>query len=42
MSPFLHPDDLTLYFASNGHIGLGDYDLFVREEIVLTMNGHLL
>jgi len=35
MSPFLHPDDLTLYFASNGHIGMGDYDLFVsrRESI---------
>ena len=32
MSPFLHPDDLTLYFASNGHIGLGDYDLFVSRR----------
>jgi outer membrane protein OmpA-like peptidoglycan-associated protein len=29
MSPFLHPDNITLYFASNGHIGMGDYDIFM-------------
>ena len=32
MSPFLHPDNLTLYFASTGHIGMGDYDLFVSRR----------
>ncbi|MAW21017.1 MAG: hypothetical protein CMD16_01305 [Flavobacteriales bacterium] len=32
MSPFLHPDNLTLYFASNGHIGMGDYDVFVSRR----------
>jgi flagellar motor protein MotB len=29
MSPFIHPDGRTLYLASDGHIGLGAYDLFV-------------
>lgn len=29
MSPFFHPDGHTLYLASDGHIGLGSYDLFV-------------
>ncbi len=29
MSPFLHPDNITMYFASNGHIGMGDYDIFM-------------
>ena len=33
MSPFLHPDNLTLYFASNGHIGMGDYDIYVSRRI---------
>jgi outer membrane protein OmpA-like peptidoglycan-associated protein len=32
MSPFLHPDNLTLYFASNGHIGMGDYDIYVSRR----------
>ena len=32
MSPFLHADNLTLYFASDGHIGMGDYDLFVSRR----------
>jgi len=32
MSPFLHADNLTFYFASDGHIGLGDYDLFVSRR----------
>lgn len=32
MSPFLHADNLTLYFASNGHIGLGNFDLFVSRR----------
>ena len=33
MSPFLHPDNLTLYFASDGHIGMGDNDLFVSRRV---------
>jgi len=32
MSPFLHPDNLTLYFASDGHVGMGDDDLFVSRR----------
>ncbi|MEQ8907849.1 MAG: OmpA family protein [Vicingaceae bacterium] len=28
-SPYLAPDGKTLYFASTGHPGYGDYDLFV-------------
>ena len=31
MSPFIHYDDRTLYFASNGHIGMGGQDLFVAR-----------
>jgi outer membrane protein OmpA-like peptidoglycan-associated protein/Tol biopolymer transport system component len=27
-SPFLHPDGKTLYFRSNGHPGLGSFDIF--------------
>lgn len=25
---FLHPDGKTMYFSSNGHIGMGGYDIF--------------
>jgi len=32
MSPFLHHDNLTFYFASKGHVGMGDYDLFVSRR----------
>lgn len=28
MSPFIHFDGKTLYFSSNGHRGMGGYDLF--------------
>ncbi|MDR1182199.1 MAG: OmpA family protein [Bacteroidales bacterium] len=28
ISPFLHPDGVTLYFASTGHKGLGGEDIF--------------
>lgn len=31
-SPFIHPDNQTLYFASNGHPGLGDVDLYVSRR----------
>ena len=27
-SPFIHSDSQTLYFSSNGHPGLGSYDIF--------------
>lgn len=27
-SPFMHSDSHTLYFASDGHIGVGGYDIF--------------
>ncbi len=28
MSPFIHPDNETLYFASDGHLGMGGLDIF--------------
>ncbi len=30
-SPFIHDDNQTFYFASNGHVGMGDYDLYVSR-----------
>ncbi|MGC9332391.1 MAG: OmpA family protein, partial [Bacteroidales bacterium] len=30
-SPFIHPDGTTLFFASDGHTGLGSFDLFVTK-----------
>ena len=33
MSPFIHPDNKTLYFASKGHIGMGGFDLFMSRKI---------
>ena len=32
MSPFIHTDNQNLYFASNGHPGLGDFDLFLSRR----------
>lgn len=32
MSPFVHPDNLTLYFASNGHVGMGGFDIFISRR----------
>ena len=32
MAPFIHPDDLTLYFTSNGHPGMGGLDLFYSRK----------
>lgn len=29
--PYIHPDGKTLYFASNGHIGVGGSDIFVTR-----------
>ncbi len=31
-SPFIHPDDQTLYFSSNGWPGLGSKDLFITRK----------
>lgn len=30
-SPFLHPDGQTLYFRSTGHLGMGDFDMFLSR-----------
>ncbi len=32
MSPFIHPDNQTLFFASDGHLGLGGMDLFYTRK----------
>jgi OOP family OmpA-OmpF porin len=33
ISPFIHANNQSLYFASNGHTGMGGYDLFVAEQL---------
>ena len=30
-APFIHPDNMTLYFSSNGHKTIGGYDIFVSS-----------
>ena len=30
-APYIHPDDITLYFSSKGHGGLGGYDIFSSQ-----------
>ncbi|MCB9187320.1 MAG: PD40 domain-containing protein [Flavobacteriales bacterium] len=30
-TPFIHPDGKTLYFTSNGHVGMGGKDIFVTR-----------
>lgn len=32
ISPFIHANGQTLYFASNGHTGMGGYDLYLSEK----------
>jgi len=32
MSPFIHPDNQTLYFSSRGHTGMGGMDIFVSRK----------
>ncbi len=32
-TPFIHSDSQTLYFASNGHFGLGGYDIFYSHYL---------
>ncbi len=36
-SPFIHPDNRTLYFSSNGLPGMGGYDIFISR---LDTNGN--
>ncbi len=31
-SVLIHPDGRTLYFGSNGHIGMGGYDLYMTQK----------
>lgn len=31
-SPFIHPDNQTLYFSSDYHTGMGDYDYFIARR----------
>ncbi|MBN2614721.1 MAG: OmpA family protein [Bacteroidales bacterium] len=37
MAPFLHPDNRTLYFSSNGRPGMGGFDLYFSRK---DKNGH--
>jgi len=30
--PFVHPDGQTLYFASDGHVGMGETDIFLSRK----------
>ena len=32
VSPFIHPNNTTLYFASNGRTGFGGYDIYFTER----------
>lgn len=32
MRPFIHPDGQTLYFSSRGHVGMGNFDLYVSHK----------
>jgi outer membrane protein OmpA-like peptidoglycan-associated protein len=32
MTPYIHPDGKTLYFASDGHLGMGKIDLFLSRK----------
>ena len=31
-SVFIHPDNQTLYFTSNGHVGMGELDIYVTRK----------
>ncbi|MBL6445200.1 PD40 domain-containing protein [Fulvivirga sp. 29W222] len=30
-APYIHPDGKTLYFGSNGHLGMGSHDIFYSD-----------
>ncbi|HLG35338.1 MAG TPA: OmpA family protein [Bacteroidia bacterium] len=32
-SPFIHPDNKTLYFSARGHTGMGGFDIFMSKKI---------
>lgn len=32
MAPYIHPDGKTLYFSSDGHLGLGGSDIFLSRK----------
>jgi outer membrane protein OmpA-like peptidoglycan-associated protein/Tol biopolymer transport system component len=32
-SPFIHPDNKTMYFSSRGHLGMGGFDIFRTTKI---------
>lgn len=32
VSPFIHSDNQTLYFSSNGHEGMGEHDIFYTKK----------
>ncbi|MFN8324000.1 MAG: OmpA family protein [Chitinophagales bacterium] len=32
MRPYIHPDGGTLYFSSNGHPGMGNFDIYVSHK----------
>lgn len=32
-APYLHPDLKTLYFCSKGHVGIGEFDVFVSKRL---------
>jgi len=34
MAPFLHPDGRSLFFASEGHNGMGGYDIFMCRRLL--------
>ena len=36
-TPFIHPDGKTLYFSSNGRIGIGGFDIFYSRKL---LNNH--
>jgi outer membrane protein OmpA-like peptidoglycan-associated protein/Tfp pilus assembly protein PilF len=31
-SVFIHPDNMTLYFSSNGHVGMGGLDIYMSKR----------
>jgi outer membrane protein OmpA-like peptidoglycan-associated protein len=33
VSPFIHPDNQTLFFATNGRTGFGGYDIYYAERL---------
>jgi outer membrane protein OmpA-like peptidoglycan-associated protein/tetratricopeptide (TPR) repeat protein len=34
-SPFIHTDSQTLYFSSDGHKGIGGYDIFYSRKVLI-------